>query len=278
MPELTLRSSALAVGLVLTVTLISPLGPMAYADDTVVAPDIGAPAPTAPELTVPPTEVPVTSVPVRVPVNSPVVATPSVPKGFIVLRQGSRNLSVVRLEKRIGIVPANKVFDAKTRKKVQSIQRWGGLRAHGIVDYTTAKLISKWQKKVAANKKAATKKQNAKFARIISVARQYKGRPYRYGAKGPTAFDCSGYTSFIVRKALGRSIPSQSGAQKSRVKKVSRSQARAGDLIFFNSSGRVYHVGIYAGGNKLWHSSRPGTRTGLGKIFSSKVTFGRVVV
>jgi len=273
MPGLSVRSSALAVGLVLAVTLVSPLGPMAYADDSVVAPVIDAPGSTVPAI-----EVPLTSAPVTVPVNAPVVATTSVPKGFIVLRQGSRNLSVVKLEKRIGVVPADKVFDSKTRKKVQSIQGWGGLPANGIVDYKTAKMISNWQKKMAAKKKAAAKKQNAKFARIIAVASQYKGRPYRYGAKGPTAFDCSGYTSFVVRKALGRSIPSQSGAQKSRVTKVSRSQARAGDLIFFSSGGRVSHVGIYAGGNKLWHSSRPGTRTGLGTIFSSKVTFGRVVV
>jgi len=273
MPGLSVRSSALAVGLVLAGTLVSPLGPMAYADDTVVAPVIDAPG-----STVPATEVPLTSAPVTVPVNAPVAATPSVPKGFIVLRQGSRNLSVVRLEKRIGIVPANNLFDAKTRKKVQSIQRWGGIRATGVVDYRTAKVIVVWKNKMVAKTKAASNKQNAKFARIIAVARQYKGRPYRYGAKGPTAFDCSGYTSFVVRKALGRSLPSQSGAQKSRVKKVSRSQARAGDLIFFNSGGRVSHVGIYAGGNKLWHSSRPGTRTGLGTIFSSNVSFGRVVV
>jgi cell wall-associated NlpC family hydrolase len=134
-------------------------------------------------------------------------------------------------------------------------------------------------KKKAAIKKqqAAVKKQNAKFARIIAVARQYKGRPYRHGAGGPSAFDCSGYTSFVVRKAIGRSLPHQSGSQKSRVKKISRGQARAGDLIFFSSGGRVYHVGIYAGGNKLWHASRPGTPSGLGTIFSSKVTFGRVV-
>jgi cell wall-associated NlpC family hydrolase len=47
--------------------------------------------------------------------------------------------------------------------------------------------------------------------------------------------------------------------------------------VFFTKGGRVYHVGIYAGGSRLYHASVPGTRSGLGPIFSGSVFFGRVV-
>ena len=59
---------------------------------------------------------------------------------------------------------------------------------------------------------------------------------------------------------------------------MTRSQARAGDLIFFHSrNGYVYHVGIYAGNGKYWHSPRTGKTVRLDPIWAGKVvTFGRV--
>ncbi len=112
--------------------------------------------------------------------------------------------------------------------------------------------------------------------RILKTARKYDGGPYRYAGTSPAGFDCSGYTRYVFAK-LGHSLPHNSAAQYTRVKHVSRAHARPGDLIFFrSSSGSIYHVGIFAGHHKLYHASRPGTRTGLGVIFSSHVSFGRV--
>ncbi len=112
--------------------------------------------------------------------------------------------------------------------------------------------------------------------RILKTARKYDGGPYRYAGTSPSGFDCSGYTRYVFAK-LGHSLPHSSAAQYTRVKHVSRAHARPGDLIFFrSSSGSIYHVGIFAGHGKLYHASRPGTRTGLGVIFSSHVSFGRV--
>ena len=259
---LSARSGALAAGLVLTATLISPLGQAAYADDVVPAPIVEAPV----------TQDPATPAPATALVVTPKPA----PAAYPVLKQGSRGTAVLKLEKRVLVPRADRVFDAFTKKRVKQIQKWGHIPRTGKVDYRTALVISSWGKDQAAKRKAASRAGSAELGRIIAVARQYKGRPYVYGAAGPRAFDCSGFTRFVVRKATGRSLPHQSGAQSTRVTKVSRSKARAGDLIFFHSGGGIYHVGIYAGGNKLWHSSRPGTVTGLGTIFSSNVTFGRV--
>ena len=50
-----------------------------------------------------------------------------------------------------------------------------------------------------------------------------------------------------------------------------------GDLIFFrNSSGRISHVGIYAGGGKFWHAPRSGTVVKLAAIYSSNYVVGRI--
>lgn len=112
--------------------------------------------------------------------------------------------------------------------------------------------------------------------KAVKVAKKLVGTPYRYGGTTKRGFDCSGYTQYVWKKA-GKKLPRTSRAQRSHVKKVSRANARKGDLVFFHSSsGRVYHVGIYAGKGRLLDSPKPGKRVSLRKIWSSNVTFGRV--
>ncbi len=132
------------------------------------------------------------------------------------------------------------------------------------------------KQKAAKKAKKAKQRAKARSQRIIALARKYDGGYYRAGGTTPAGFDCSGYTRYVFAK-MGRSLPHNSAAQRAQSKRVSRSNARVGDLIFFHSSsGHVYHVGIFAGHGKLYHSSTPGKRVGLGPIFSSRVSFGRV--
>lgn len=113
-------------------------------------------------------------------------------------------------------------------------------------------------------------------AKVLREAAKLKGTPYRYGGTTPRGFDCSGYTGYVYKKA-GKKLPRTSRAQYSAVKHISRKSAKPGDLVFFKSGGGgVYHVGIYAGGNMLWHSSKPGVPVKKGKIWTSSVAFGRV--
>ena len=48
--------------------------------------------------------------------------------------------------------------------------------------------------------------------RVVRIAASKEGTPYRYGATGPRAFDCSGYTRWVFRK-VGRYLPRTSSAQ-----------------------------------------------------------------
>lgn len=83
--------------------------------------------------------------------------------------------------------------------------------------------------------------------RAMNVAAAQKNDPYRYGATGPNAFDCSGLTYYSYKK-VNKTIPRTAQAQYNKSKKVSPSKRQKGDLIFIGrSSGSIYHVGIYAG-------------------------------
>jgi len=90
------------------------------------------------------------------------------------------------------------------------------------------------------------RKVQRKIAHSVKVARSQLGDPYRYGAAGPNAFDCSGLTSFAYHRA-GLALPRTSDAQFRFVRKIPKSKIRRGDLMFFLNGGDVYHVGIFLG-------------------------------
>jgi cell wall-associated NlpC family hydrolase len=95
----------------------------------------------------------------------------------------------------------------------------------------------------------------AERSEVVSIAMRYLGVPYRWGAEGPDAFDCSGFTRFVYRQ-VGIELPRVSRAQISSGTRVSRAELRPGDLVFFGTP--IHHVGIYVGGGEMIHSPRTG--------------------
>lgn len=110
---------------------------------------------------------------------------------------------------------------------------------------------------------------------VVHIAASKRGTPYVYGASGPRAFDCSGYTRWVFAK-VGRHLPRTADAQSHAVRHVRGSDRRPGDLVFFRSGGHVYHVGIYAGGDSIWHSPRPGRSVHRERLWTHAVSYGRV--
>lgn len=78
------------------------------------------------------------------------------------------------------------------------------------------------------------------------------GAPYRWGATGPNAFDCSGLVTWAYRTA-GVTLPRTSRAMSKVGVPVSRGELQPGDLVFFYRP--VSHVGIYIGDGKIVHAS-----------------------
>jgi peptidoglycan DL-endopeptidase CwlO len=81
-------------------------------------------------------------------------------------------------------------------------------------------------------------------AAVVRYAYAQLGKPYRWGAAGPDAFDCSGLTMMAWAQA-GVSLPHSSQAQFGVGRQVTRAELRAGDLIFRNSP--ISHVSLYVG-------------------------------
>lgn len=91
-------------------------------------------------------------------------------------------------------------------------------------------------------------------ARAVETALKEIGRPYRYGALGPSTFDCSGLTKFAYG-AAGIVLPHSAAAQYGSGRRVNRNQLQPGDLIFWKGLG---HVGMYIGAGRMVHAPQTG--------------------
>ena len=132
----------------------------------------------------------------------------------------------------------------------------------------------------AAPAEAANReRRERKIDHAIQVARNQIGDPYRYGAAGPGAFDCSGLTMFAFGKA-GINLPRSSDAQARDVRRIYRKNMRKGDLMFFYSSGGVYHMGIFVGWNEgrrvILHASRAGRPVQRDRVWTGNWFAGTV--
>ncbi|MGW6206750.1 NlpC/P60 family protein [Streptomyces sp. NPDC055089] len=96
---------------------------------------------------------------------------------------------------------------------------------------------------------------NARAAEAVAFAYTALGKPYVWGATGPSSFDCSGLTQAAYRSA-GVSLPRTTYTQINAGRRVSQSELAPGDLVFFYSG--VTHVGLYIGNGQMIHAPRPG--------------------
>lgn len=109
-----------------------------------------------------------------------------------------------------------------------------------------------------AKASAATVSTSSKASKIVSKAKTYMGRPYKFGAKtgNTSSFDCSSFTQYLY-KLYGVKLPRESAAQAKAGRYVSKANLKPGDLVFFYSP--IHHVGIYIGGGKIIHTyGKPG--------------------
>ncbi|MEZ5039995.1 MAG: NlpC/P60 family protein [Saprospiraceae bacterium] len=110
--------------------------------------------------------------------------------------------------------------------------------------------------------KSATREERLR-KEVISYAKQYVGTSYKYAGRDPKGFDCSGFTSYVMKKFDVGLSPS-SRAQENQGKSIAVSQAQAGDLIFFRreKKGSVFHVALVVDngreGLKVIHSTNRG--------------------
>lgn len=98
---------------------------------------------------------------------------------------------------------------------------------------------------------------------MVGFALSQVGKPYRWAAAGPGAYDCSGLVLAAYAR-VGVRLPHQSGAMLRYGRPVSQSQLRRGDLVWPQSG----HVGIALGGGRMVHAANPTKGVIVGPIYS----------
>ncbi len=93
------------------------------------------------------------------------------------------------------------------------------------------------------------------MARLGLAIRHALGKPYRWGAAGPHAFDCSGLMVWLYA-CLGIRLPRQACDQGRKGAKVA-GRLKPGDVLLFRSeaSPTGWHTGMYVGRSCFVHAS-----------------------
>lgn len=113
---------------------------------------------------------------------------------------------------------------------------------------------SKGEKEVSQDIVLEKDENNSLGYRVVQTALSHRGKPYVYGANGPSAFDCSGFVKYVMDQN-GISIPRTSQSQAYGGQRVDKSNLQLGDIIAFNTYGSLSHVGIYIGEGNFIHAS-----------------------
>ncbi|MFI5839772.1 NlpC/P60 family protein [Catenuloplanes sp. NPDC051500] len=109
----------------------------------------------------------------------------------------------------------------------------------------------------------------------IRFAYAQLGKPYRWGADGPSSFDCSGLTMAAWEHA-GTPLPHNAARQWQTVQRIGRDDLRPGDLVFYY--GGISHVALYVGDGKMIHAPTVGENVRIDPVTYQPVHgYGRVL-
>ena len=136
--------------------------------------------------------------------------------------------------------------------------------------YTPAVAVSSGSSSASASKEYAKALSTLDSAGVTDTRRtlveyslNYLGKPYKYGAAGPNAFDCSGFTSYVFKQNGYKINRSSLDQYRSTGTTVGKADLLPGDLVFFRTTSRntVTHAGIYIGGGQFVHASSGKSRS-----------------
>ena len=140
---------------------------------------------------------------------------------------------------------------------------WSKITANGVEGYVSSEYLSTTKPSTSSssssNSSSSSSSSSSSVNAVLNLAAKQIGKPYVWGAEGPSSFDCSGLTYYVYKNAAGITLPRTSSEQSKYGTTVSKSNLKAGDLLFFDTSGSnngvVSHVGIYVGGGEMIHAS-----------------------
>jgi cell wall-associated NlpC family hydrolase len=105
--------------------------------------------------------------------------------------------------------------------------------------------------------------------RVISTGKEQIGTPYVFGGTSPRkGLDCSGFTQYVYKNALGISLPRTAREQSTIGQFIPQQYILPGDLVFLDLVGDRSHVGIYIGDGKFFHASTSRKRLMVADLYS----------
>jgi len=99
------------------------------------------------------------------------------------------------------------------------------------------------------------KSQNQVLHKLNTVYASWEGVPYKYGGNDKRGIDCSGFIHAALKTALGLDVPRSTQLLAQSGKQISDKELRAGDLVFFKTSKKDRHAGIYLADGRFMHAS-----------------------
>ncbi|MEI9947333.1 MAG: C40 family peptidase [Chitinophagaceae bacterium] len=97
--------------------------------------------------------------------------------------------------------------------------------------------------------------ENNSTLNLLEHVDEWYGTRYRMGGTTKSGIDCSAFVQTIYLSAFGVAIPRTAAEQFRVAKIISATELKEGDLVFFNTTGGVSHVGLYLANNKFVHAS-----------------------
>ena len=176
---------------------------------------------------------------------------------FASFQRGDDGEEVLAIQKRLAelhytVGTLDGEFGSATEKAVKAFQAAQGLEVDGVVGSATYRALM--------NKELPPNRAQNLVRSILRAAYSVIGTPYVFGGTSPYGFDCSGFTQYAFKRA-GVYIPRTADSQLYYGKRISMSQLRPGDLVFFTTyEPGASHCGIYVGNGNFIHA---GTSTGV---------------
>jgi len=152
----------------------------------------------------------------------------------------------------VGKVNAGQVFTYKGKSGSWTKISYGGKTRYVFSQYTKT-----YKSSSSAKKSTST---SSKRTKILNEAAKHKGTPYVWGGTTTRGFDCSGFTSYVYKKAAGKTLQRTYSSQYSSSKKVRVSNVQPGDLVFFSHGSGIQHVGIATSKSSMVNSETGGVK------------------
>ncbi len=195
------------------------------------------------------------------------------PRGYSTYRWGSQGGSVKTIQRIAGSYQDG-IFGPKTHSAVKAWQGRNGLVADGIVGPKTSRAmgLSTSSSSSSRSSSSASRSSSRSSSSVITNARRNLGVGYVWAGSSPSSgFDCSGYVNYVFKQS-GTSLPRTAASIQRATTRTSNPQP--GDLVFHGFP--ATHVGIYAGGDKMYDSGRTSRGTTLRTIFPGSISYGKV--